>query len=335
MEVLPVLAEKDEVQIVEVDGQPVVTARALGRALGYANPDKAISKIYMRNRDSFTERDTFVIDLRGVHPQPGGEPRNKESFTDRDTFVIKLMTNPQGGDPHVRVFTKRGALKVCMKSNQPRAVQVQEMLIDLFEMVERGGLASVAVGSAMARLAERLERLERGNAGLLVSEPVVEALRVQSHAVAEVARAVGQVQGQVTALARAVEGLARHVARQDGGAGLALAEGGLLDTLAGMQKEIWLLAEAQGRLEERVERLSRRRSRRRSGGAGIRACDQEALRFIRELFATEGFQSVAALIRKVQAHARERGWRIGSRATMYRIAKSVRRARVGHLWRVK
>ncbi|SHJ59222.1 BRO family protein [Desulfofundulus thermosubterraneus] len=113
--VLPVLAERSEVRIVEVDGQPVVTARDLARALGY-------------------QKERAILNLVN---------RNKESFTDRDTFVIKLMTNPQGGDPYVRVFTKRGALKVCMKSNQPRAVMVQEILIDLYEAVERGNLVPV------------------------------------------------------------------------------------------------------------------------------------------------------------------------------------------------
>lgn len=111
--VLPVLAERSEVRIVEVDGQPVVTARDLARALGYSQ-ERNLHNLYYRN---------------------------KASFTDRDAGIVKLTT-PSGEQP-VLYFTKRGALKVCMKSNQPRAVMVQEILIDLYEAVERGNLVPV------------------------------------------------------------------------------------------------------------------------------------------------------------------------------------------------
>lgn len=120
---MPVLAQREDMRIIEVDGQPVVTARDLATALGYKHVDKAVANIYQRDIESFTEKDTFLIDIR--------------------RFDLNMRVNPQGGDPHVRVFTKRGALKICMKSNQPRAVAVQEALIDLYEQVERGDLVSV------------------------------------------------------------------------------------------------------------------------------------------------------------------------------------------------
>lgn len=131
---MPILAHRDDMRIVEVDGQPVVTARDLARALGYLK-DNAVAKIYDRNRDSFSERDSFIVDTRMFVPNMGMNHYNQ--------FTPILGANPQGGDPHIRVFTKRGALKVIMKSNQPRAVAVQEALIDLYEQVERGDLVSV------------------------------------------------------------------------------------------------------------------------------------------------------------------------------------------------
>lgn len=134
-ELLPVLAQEGELSVVSIDGQPVVTARVLARALGYSRED-AISRLYKRNETSFTDRDTFEIDLR--------------------RFNVNLTVNPQGGDPHVRVFTKRGALKVCMKSNQPKAVMVQEMLIDLYEAVESRRLVPV---EALQEVQRRLDEL--------------------------------------------------------------------------------------------------------------------------------------------------------------------------------
>jgi len=163
-----VLAQREDMRIVEVDGQPVVTARDLARALGYAK-DNAVAKIYDRNRNSFTDRDSFLVDMRRFVPKLGMNQfgvnlgtNPHEVFTDRDTFIINLMMNPQGGDPYVRVLTKRGALKVCMKSNQPKAVMVQEALIDLYEQVERGELVSVGyLRDAARELKVEIGRLSR------------------------------------------------------------------------------------------------------------------------------------------------------------------------------
>ena len=139
MNILPILAQRNDMRIMEVDGQPVVTARDLARALGYSK-DNAVVKIYDRNVGSFIDRDSFVVDMR--------------------RFIPKLGTNPQGGDPHIRMFTKRGALKICMKSNQPKAVAVQEALIDLYEQVERGELVSMGyLSSVVQSLRQEVNRL--------------------------------------------------------------------------------------------------------------------------------------------------------------------------------
>jgi len=126
---MPVLAQREDMRIVEVDGQPVVTARDLARALGYTHIDKAVANIFMRNRDSFKERD------------PQFDTPFKNSELKYDTGEVEIDT--PGGRQKVRYFTKRGALKIIMKSNQPKAVAVQEALIDLYEQVERGELVSM------------------------------------------------------------------------------------------------------------------------------------------------------------------------------------------------
>ncbi len=213
-EVLPVLAQEGELAVVSVDGQPVVTARALARALGYSRED-AISRLYKRNEASFTERDTFEIDLR--------------------RFNVNLTVNPQGGDPYVRVFTKRGALKICMKSNQPKAVMVQEMLIDLYEAVESRRLIPV----------EALQEVQRR-----------------------------------------------------------------LDELA---MEVKRLAAAQ---ETKIVYLPR--------PFRPKATDEEAVEFLRQLFEAEPGQKTIEAIRKLKTVAEKRGWRVGSQASLYRLAQKVR-----------
>ncbi|ACV64876.1 prophage antirepressor [Desulfofarcimen acetoxidans DSM 771] len=159
-DLLPVLAHRENMRIVEVDGQPVVTARDLARALEYSK-DNAVAKIYDRNRDSFTNRDSFVVDMRKFVPKMGMNQVNNEN-----RFDVNLTVNPQGGDPHIRVFTKRGALKICMKSNQPKAVAVQDALINLYEQVERGELVSAGyLQNVVRELKSEINRLSRLIAG--------------------------------------------------------------------------------------------------------------------------------------------------------------------------
>lgn len=165
--VLPVLAEIGDVRIVDAgDQQPVVTARDLARALGYRQ-EWAVHNLYNRN---------------------------KESFAERDVGVIKMMT--PSGEQWVRYFTKRGALKVCMKSNQPKAIQVQELLIDLFEQVERGRLVPVQQFNALAQQVDRLAQQLEQATNILTS--LVVDLTTVRQSVTKIAAAQDSIQQQLT-----------------------------------------------------------------------------------------------------------------------------------------
>lgn len=170
-ELLPVLAQRNDMRIVEVDGQPVVTARDLARALGYSHIDKAVVNIFIRNRIGFKERDpqfdtpfnTGEMEIKERGSQIDSTKERKRTLNLRvpyDTGEVEIDT--PGGRQKVRYFTKRGALKICMKSNQPKAVAVQEALIDLYEQVERGQLVSVGyLQDAVRDLKGEIGRLSR------------------------------------------------------------------------------------------------------------------------------------------------------------------------------
>ncbi|MGB9903588.1 MAG: BRO family protein [Desulfotomaculales bacterium] len=230
-EMLPVLAQEGDLAVVSVDGQPVVTARALARALGYVD-ERSVLRIYNRNKESFRERDHnsySPLEERGCqNDHPFTHPEAKY-----DTGVVTIDT--LGGPQQVRYFTKRGALKICMKSNQPMAVQVQEMLIDLYEMVESRRLVPV---EAIRRFEARLEELAH---------------------------------------------------------------------------EVRRLAEAQ---ETKIVYLPR--------PFRPKATDDEAVEFLRQLFEAEPSQKTIEAIRKLKTVAEKRGWRVGSQASLYRLAQKVR-----------
>jgi predicted transcriptional regulator len=84
------------VSIIDHLGRRWLTARDVGRCLGYAEDEasRSVIKLYSRHEDEF-----------GVE----------------DTFVVKLTTNPQGGNPNVRIFSQTGCILLAMFANTARA----------------------------------------------------------------------------------------------------------------------------------------------------------------------------------------------------------------------
>lgn len=168
---LPILVQDRTLSLVEVDGQAVVTASDLAKGLEYKD-EKAVNRLFTRNKSAF--RDFGLYDLtrggQSDHPLIG------------DTALLRFLT-PSAPDGHggglqdVRVFTKRGALKVCMKSNQPKAIAVQEALIDLYEKVESGQLVGAQrFGRIIEALTDQISAIQRDLAHLKSRPPVVMSL---------------------------------------------------------------------------------------------------------------------------------------------------------------
>jgi hypothetical protein len=82
-----------EMNIVEIDGKPALTAEQLGLALDYSEPRIAINKILNRNYDEFVEGEDYTV-----------------------TNLVTVT-----GDKESVVFFKEGAILIAMFSNQPRA----------------------------------------------------------------------------------------------------------------------------------------------------------------------------------------------------------------------
>ncbi len=192
---LPVLARNLKgMEVVEAGGVAVTTAQNLSAALEYKS-ENAVHVIFTRNAKSF--KDAGVVDLTQrsfnlkdpvggdgfqiENPCSGGVTQiDSPCFSDKyDTALVQLYTpgrpdgNGGGGLQSVRVFTKRGAMKVCMKSNQPKAVMVQDMLLDLYEQVESGQLMGAErFGRMLEGLAQGLAALQQEVAHLKSRPPV-------------------------------------------------------------------------------------------------------------------------------------------------------------------
>jgi hypothetical protein len=82
------------VSILDHAGRRWLTARDVGRCLGYEDPSRKVIHLYQRHADEF-----------------GPD----------DTFVLNLGTNPQGGNPNTRIFSRSGCVLLAMFANTPRA----------------------------------------------------------------------------------------------------------------------------------------------------------------------------------------------------------------------
>lgn len=114
--------------IIDHNQQSWLTAEQVGLALGFApdNARKGVNKLFNRHEDE---------------------------FTDQDTFVVKLTTNPQGGNPNVRIFSQSGCNLLSFFANTPRAKQ--------FRAWAKQALVNIRK-DPIDRMAESVEKLAQG-----------------------------------------------------------------------------------------------------------------------------------------------------------------------------
>lgn len=105
--------------IVPHNGQPWLTAPQIAQALGYANED-AVSRIYRRNADEFTNGMTLTVKLtfNGIN----NSLREKE----------------------VRIFSLRGAHLIAMFSRTALAKEFRRWVLDILDK-EMGSVQGIAV----------------------------------------------------------------------------------------------------------------------------------------------------------------------------------------------
>lgn len=132
-----------EFDATDIHGTPWLRGPQIGGALGYADPAKAIQKIYDRNADEFDDSMTQIVELPSA-----------------------------GGIQAVRIFSARGCYLLGMFSNTDRAKAFRRWVLDVLE-----GNAAPRVGHTMTfpqhlaalryrgTLVEKLARTsERGSA---------------------------------------------------------------------------------------------------------------------------------------------------------------------------
>lgn len=94
--------------VIDRDGQQWLTAGQIAHALDYSRED-AVSKLYARNRDEFTDRMTLTVNL------------TVKGFGNGDSVK------------EVRIFSLRGAHLVAMFARTPRAKEFRRWVLDILD----------------------------------------------------------------------------------------------------------------------------------------------------------------------------------------------------------
>jgi len=94
-ELLPVLAQRNDMRIVEVDGQPVVTARDLAGALGYSD-ERTVNRIITRNRESFGQHDLMVVNLTTIQGERNTVVLTKRGAMKSASLIFKELSRAKG-----------------------------------------------------------------------------------------------------------------------------------------------------------------------------------------------------------------------------------------------
>lgn len=96
--------ENTELDVIDVHNVPWLRGYQIGKALDYSDPSQAISKLFDRNADEFTEEMTQVVDLQTA-----------------------------GGMQPVRIFSPRGCYLLGMLARTEKAKAFRAWVLDVLE----------------------------------------------------------------------------------------------------------------------------------------------------------------------------------------------------------
>ena len=137
--------DNTQIEFIRHENQIWVRGTQIGSALGYDNTYKAMSKIYDRNMDEFSDSMTMLMKLPDLHPQSGGAGQMRE----------------------VRVFSLRGAHLIAMFARTEKAKGFRRWVLDLIDDFHNGTeKAREAYQWAAERLEEGRNRASSCGAGL-------------------------------------------------------------------------------------------------------------------------------------------------------------------------
>lgn len=125
-----------------------LTGEDIGRALEYAQPRKAIKKLYERNTEEL-DRYSTILKL----PVSYGDAASNEGDDDPEQGTCGPNLGPHGGDAAsetppaastrmqpVRVFSEEGVMILTMLSQQPRAAEFRAWAVGVLKAYRHGNL---------------------------------------------------------------------------------------------------------------------------------------------------------------------------------------------------
>lgn len=117
--------QEQSLEMLTVNGRPALTAEAVGTALGYADPRKAINNLFNAHRDEFKD---------GIHHSV-------------------LETRTEAGTRQAIGFFSQGVILLCFFSNQPLAADFRQWAAEVLSAELTGESAQKEIAELERQLA--------------------------------------------------------------------------------------------------------------------------------------------------------------------------------------
>lgn len=131
---LPVLASRGDIDLLGYQGSQWVDAETIGRKLGFKFPAESVRKIYQRHKNEFKDGETLETKLvfevgqkrRDLASQSDSQGRGQKRHWQAVRF--RLFSVP------------KGAFRICMLTNAPNRIEVQDEILELFDTYRFGSV---------------------------------------------------------------------------------------------------------------------------------------------------------------------------------------------------
>lgn len=144
-----------------------LTREQIGKALGYANPAKAIQKLHLEHKDRM---DLFSVQVK----EKTVDTLNVRNRKGSESGVLEGMAQPSGFSKNsnllstVTYYSQRGVMEICRWSEMPRANDFMDWVYDVIEAYRRNEI----VASKQAIESLKTQLLEQDKKFNMLSERV-------------------------------------------------------------------------------------------------------------------------------------------------------------------
>ena len=191
---------KQELKVIDHNGQPWFTAETIGTALGLVNPRKAAQKIYDRYKDEFGSDETTIIEMEievgssDYHRQiDGGSLEKTDDYRPQNGDGSQAKLAKHTRKIQVRIFSLRGAYHFGFFARTTLGKQFRQWVLDLIEARHEESSYYAAFRDVVGVLSDKYPLWQQVHFKFTIGIPLVLIASELDVPVSRVSRAIRQM----------------------------------------------------------------------------------------------------------------------------------------------